>query len=189
VVIGRNVTRGQTLASALEARTIFLLAGDLRRMEIYARVDESDISRIALGQEATFTVDSFPNREFHASVTQIRKAPQMVQNVITYTVVLTAKNDDYALLPGMTVLAKIVTQRTPTAKSIPVAALRFNTGKAAERKIADNSVWVLDDHGDAKRVGLVLGANDGERVEVKSGDIELSDKVIVGQANFAQGSR
>ena len=88
VVVGRNVTEGQTLASSLEARTLFNIAGDLRRMEIHARVDESDIAKIAVGQTASFTVDSFPGRDFTAQVTQIRKAPQVVQNVVTYTVVL-----------------------------------------------------------------------------------------------------
>jgi HlyD family secretion protein len=191
VVIGRNVTRGQTLASGLEAKTIFQLAGDLRRMEIYARVDESDISRIRLGEEATFTVDSYPGREFRASVTQIRKAPQLLQNVVTYTVVLTAENDDYALLPGMTVLAKIVTKRTPTSMSVPLAALRFNlqnpTGWRGGE--TDTSVWVLKSNGEAKRVALVVGDDDGERVVVKSGDIQASDKVIVARGNEARSRR
>src|SRR5690606_16390260 len=110
VIVGRNVTEGQTLATSLEAKTLFIIAGDLRRMEIDARVDESDISKIKVEQSATFTVDSFPGRTFDAKVKQIRMAPQVLQNVVTYTVVLTVDNDDYALLPGMTVLAKIVTQ-------------------------------------------------------------------------------
>ena len=110
VIIGRNVTQGQTLATALEARTLFVVAADLRDLEIWAKVDESDISRIAVGQNAMFSVDSFPGREFAAKVTQIRKTPQIVQNVVTYTVVLAARNEDYALLPGMTVLARIDTQ-------------------------------------------------------------------------------
>jgi HlyD family secretion protein len=109
VIIGRNITQGQTLATALEARTLFVVAADLRDLEIWAKVDESDIARIAVGQNAMFSVDSFPGREFAAKVTQIRKTPQIVQNVVTYTVVLEARNEDYALLPGMTVLARIDT--------------------------------------------------------------------------------
>ena len=107
VVVGRNVTQGQTMATALEAHTLFVVAADLRQLDVWARVDESDISKIAVGENATFTVDSFPGREFTAKVTQIRKAPQLVQNVVTYTVVLAARNDDYSLLPGMTVVARI----------------------------------------------------------------------------------
>ncbi len=114
VIVGRNVTQGQTMASALEAHTLFVVAADLRQLDIWARVDESDIAKIAVGQKATFSVDSFPGREFAAKVTQIRKAPQVVQNVVTYTVVLAARNEDYSLLPGMTVVARIET-RTDTA--------------------------------------------------------------------------
>ena len=107
VIAGRNVTQGQTLAATMEARTLFVVAADLRELDIWARIDESDISKIAVGQNARFTVDSFPGREFTAKVTQIRKTPQIVQNVVTYTVVLAARNDGYALLPGMTVVARI----------------------------------------------------------------------------------
>lgn len=92
MIVGRNVTQGQTLASPVEAKTLFNIAGDLKRMEIYAQVDESDISKTALGQNATFTVDSFPGRESNAKATQIRKAPQVVQNAVTYT---STKNEPY----------------------------------------------------------------------------------------------
>ena len=107
VIAGRNVTQGQTLAATMEARTLFVVAADLRELDIWARIDESDISKIAVGQNARFTVDLFPGREFTAKVTQIRKTPQIIQNVVTYTVVLAARNDGYALLPGMTVVARI----------------------------------------------------------------------------------
>lgn len=183
IVVGRNVTEGQTLASTLEARTVFLLAGDLRKMEIYARVDETDIARIAVGQEATFTVDAFPGREFDARVKQIRKAPQVLNNVVTYTVVLAANNDDYALLPGMTVLARIVTKHTPAAMSVPLAALRYKHdarfGQAHGKSDAP-LVWVLQDDGKTLPVSVALGDDDGNRVAVKSGDIHLDDKVVVG---------
>ncbi len=106
------------MATALEARTLFDVAADLRELDIWARIDESDIAKIAVGQNATFTVDSFPGREFRAKVTQIRKAPQAVQNVVTYTVVLAARNDDYSLLPGMTVVARIETKPTTASKKI-----------------------------------------------------------------------
>jgi HlyD family secretion protein len=183
IVVGRNVTQGQTLASTLEARTVFLLAGDLRQMEIYARVDETDISQISTGQDSTFTVDSFPGREFSAKVTQIRKAPQMLQNVVTYTVVLAVENDDYALLPGMTVLAKIVTKRTPASISVPLAALRYRHGAQfaqAHSKSEAPQVWVLKDDGKTSPVPVVLGDDDGNRVVVRGGDVHVYDKVIVG---------
>lgn len=121
VIVGRNVTEGQTLATALEARTLFVVAADLRQLDIWARVDESDIAKIAVGQKATFTVDLFPGREFTAKVTQIRKAPQVVQNVVTYTVILAARNDDYSLLPGMTVVARIETRPVAASEKISSA--------------------------------------------------------------------
>lgn len=122
VIVGRNVTQGQTMATALEARTLFVVAADLRNLEIWARIDETDISRIAVQQNATFTVDSFPGREFTAKVTQIRKAPMVVQNVVTYTVVLTAANDDYSLLPGMTVVVRIDAKPSPSKEKLSSAS-------------------------------------------------------------------
>ena len=125
VIVGRNVNEGQTLASALETRTLFVVAADLRSMEVYARVDESDISQVAPGQPAQFTVDAFPGRVFEATVKQVRKAPVLVQNVVTYVVVLTAPNEDLALLPGMTAVTRIETARAVASLSVPLAALRL----------------------------------------------------------------
>ena len=127
VVVGRNVTEGQTLATGLEAKTLFILAGDLDSMEIEARIDESDIAGIKTGQDATFTVDAFPGRGFSAKVKQIRMAPQIVSNVVTYTVVLKAANPDGMLLPGMTVMANVVTRRTSANTTVPMSALRYRS--------------------------------------------------------------
>ncbi len=113
VVVGRNITEGQTLATGLEAKTLFVIAGDLGHMEINARINESDIAAIRDSQDASFTVDAFPGRTFAAKVKQIRMAPQVLSNVVTYTVVLKTPNPDGILLPGMTVMANIVTDRTP----------------------------------------------------------------------------
>jgi len=183
VVVGRNVTQGQTVASSLEAKTLFLIAQDLRRMEIHAVVDETDIAKIAVGQEATFTVDAFPDRQFQARVTSVRKAAQVVQNVVTYTVVLQADNDDYALLPGMTVLVSIMAERTIVPMSVPSAALRVMPDGAPGPAVwpaGTRTVWVLP-KGDAPvRVPVVVGRAQGDRVEVTSNDIKAGDKVLVG---------
>ena len=136
-------------------------------------------------------MDSFPGREFTAKVTQIRKAPQVLQNVVTYTVVLAVKNDDYALLPGMTVLAKVVTKRTPASMSIPLAALRYRHGGHFERaslKSEAPQVWILKDDGKTSPVPVVLGEDDGNRVAVKGGDVHLADKVIVGDEGDERAS-
>jgi len=185
VVVGRNVTQGQTLASTLETRTLFVVAGDLRRMEVYARVDESDISQIAVGQPAEFTVDSFPDRQFEATVRQIRKEPKIIQNVVTYVVVLVTVNDDLALLPGMTAVAKIETARSLAPVTVPLAALRFRPrlqgDTAAPPPSASTSVvWTLRGGG-PKRVSVTVGSQDSERAEITSGDLREGDRVLTGE--------
>ena len=117
---------GQTLATQLEAKTLFVVAGDLRQMQIEAKVDEADISTLRVGQQAVFTVDSYPGRSFTATVRQIRKAPEVQQNVVTYTVVLSTTNDDDALLPGMTALVHITVEQIGPITKVPLAALRFS---------------------------------------------------------------
>lgn len=185
IIVGRTLTEGQTLATTLEAKTLFIIAGDLKNMEINARVDESDISKIKVGQDATFTVDAFPGRTFHASVKQIRMAPQVVQNVVTYTVVLTASNDDYALLPGMTVLAKIVIDRLPQSVTVPLAALRFHPRDMASAKSDGRgnqaSLWVLRPDSPPRRIPVVRGDDNGRDVVVKSDELRPGDRIVIGQ--------
>jgi HlyD family secretion protein len=185
VIVGRNITEGQTLATGLEAKTLFTIAGDLSHMEINARVDESDIAKIKVAQSATFTVDSFPGRTFEATVKQIRMAPQVIQNVVTYTVVLKTENPDYALLPGMTVLAKITTERTPRSKTVPLAALRFRPqGEAAAKPNRNDhqaSLWVLRRGRQPERISVVRGDDDGTNVAVSSDELRAEDRIVIGE--------
>lgn len=125
VVISRNVDAGQTVAASLQAPTLFTIAKDLREMQVDTSIDEADVGRLRLGQAATFTVDAFPRRTFEGKIVQIRKSPQVVQNVVTYTVVVSAPNPDLALLPGMTANVRIVTESRSDALKVPNAALRF----------------------------------------------------------------
>jgi HlyD family secretion protein len=125
VTIERSVDMGQTVAASLQAPTLFTIAQDLRAMQVEASLDEADIGRIQVGQKATFTVDAFPGREFNGRVEQIRKAPTTVQNVVTYTVVVSAKNDDLRLLPGMTANVQVIVDERSDALKVPNAALRF----------------------------------------------------------------
>ena len=113
-------------------------------------------------------------------------APQVVQNVVTYTVVLTAANDDYALLPGMTVLAKIVTRRLPASVTVPLAALRFHPrdearGKPAMRGGDQASLWVLQPDGPPRRISVVRGDDNGRDVVIKSDELRPDDRIVVGQ--------
>jgi HlyD family secretion protein len=125
VVIERSVDVGQTVAASLQAPTLFTIAQDLRKMQVDTNVDEADIGRIRLRQRVTFTVDSFPGQEFKGFVKQIRKAPESVQNVVTYTVVVSADNPDLRLLPGMTANVQIVVNERAETLKVANAALRF----------------------------------------------------------------
>jgi HlyD family secretion protein len=190
VVVGRFVNKGQTLAVGLEARTAFDVAHNLEDMEIHARVDETDIGRIAPGQQAHFTVDAFPDRQFEASVRQIRKAPQTNQNVVTYTVVLTTANPDGILLPGMTALVHIITDREDNVLKVPVAALRFRPAgspRVAATTSNAQSVWVRSDDGELRQVSVTVGRASADQVVLKSGSLNEGDQVAVGQAIAPSG--
>jgi HlyD family secretion protein len=125
VVVKRSVERGQTVAASLQAPELFIIAQDLADMQVETAIDESDVGRIAEGMAATFTVDAFPGKVFQSKVKQVRKAPINVQNVITYTVLLTAQNTDLKLLPGMTANTSIITEQKEKVLRLPNAALRF----------------------------------------------------------------
>jgi HlyD family secretion protein len=132
IVISRAVDAGQTVAASLQAPTLFLIARNLTDMQVEASIDEAEIGRIAVGQEATFTVDSFPGRSFSGRITQVRKAAQVIQNVVTYIAVIAAPNPDLTLLPGMTANVRIVTARREDVLRVPNAALRFRPPGASE---------------------------------------------------------
>ena len=125
VVIERAVDIGQTVAASFQAPKIFTIAQDLRSMQVETDVDEADIGRVRVGQSALFTVDAFPGSEFHGEVVQIRKHPHVVQNVVTYTVVVSAQNEDLRLLPGMTANIQIIVDERADVLKVPNAALRF----------------------------------------------------------------
>lgn len=130
VVVSRQVDVGQTVAASLQAPTLFTIAQDLTKMQVETSVDEADIGRIRLDDAATFTVDAFPGETFKGRVTQIRKAALVVQNVVTYTVVIGVENPGGRLLPGMTANVKLVVSEKPNVLKVPNAALRFRPAGA-----------------------------------------------------------
>ena len=125
IVVSRNVDVGQTVAASLQAPTLFTIAEDLTRMQVDTNVDEADIGRIRTGHGATFTVDSFRGETFSGKVVQIRQAPQVLQNVVTYDVVISAQNRELKLRPGMTANVRIVVDQKSSVLKVPNAALRF----------------------------------------------------------------
>jgi HlyD family secretion protein len=131
VVVSRNVDVGQTVAASLQAPTLFLIAQDLTKMEVDTNVDEADIGRMELGQEATFTVDSFPGQTFRGQIVQIRQAPQVIQNVVTYITVVAVSNPDLKLKPGMTANVKVLVAKQENALLVPNAAFRVRVDGSA----------------------------------------------------------
>lgn len=125
VVIKRSIEPGQTVAVSLAAPELFLIAQNLRDMQVEVSIDEAEVSRVRVGQKASFTVDAFPGRTFEGTVTQVRKASLNVQNVITYTALVSASNDAQTLLPGMTANVRVITDIRDNVLKVPNAALRF----------------------------------------------------------------
>jgi HlyD family secretion protein len=125
VVVQRQIDLGQTVAASLSAPTLFTIAQDLREIEVWANVDEADVGRLKPGQPVSFTVNAYPARTFEGTVRMVRLGAQTVQNVVTYTGVVAVRNDDMALLPGMTANLQVTTDERRDALRVPNAALRF----------------------------------------------------------------
>ena len=125
IVISRSVDVGQTVAASLSAPTLFTIANDLTKMEVHSNVDEADIGNISEGQDVTFTVDAHPQRRFRGQVHQVRNAPQVIQNVVTYNSVVRINNKELLLKPGMTANVQFLVAQKEDALTIPNIALRF----------------------------------------------------------------
>ena len=125
IVISRNVELGQAVVASFQAPNLFQIAGDLRKMQVLASVDEADIGFLRVGASAEFTVDSYRGKRFRAKVSQIRNAAQTVQNVVTYVVVLDVDNAELLLRPGMTANVRVVVAERKDVLLVPNAALRF----------------------------------------------------------------
>jgi HlyD family secretion protein len=125
VVVKKSVEPGQTVAASLQAPELFVIAQDLREMQVETSIDEAEVGRVRVGQAATFTVDSFPGRTYRGSVTQVRRAALVVQNVVTYTAVISAANPNLALFPGMTANVRIVEAERSGVLKVANSALRY----------------------------------------------------------------
>jgi HlyD family secretion protein len=208
IVISRNVEVGQTVTSGFTTPDIFLIALDLTKMQVDTNVSESDIGGIREGQEALFTVDTYPRVKFQGVVRQIRNAPIIVQNVVTYNVVVEVDNHDLRLKPGMTANVSITVGKRDDVLLVPNAAFRFSppqsgpvgskaadSGTAATKPPSSASpqptqamggnngwkpVWKLTDSGDPTSVSVQPGISDGSVTEVMEGELRERDKIIIG---------
>ncbi len=125
VVTDRKVNVGQTVAASFSSPTLFTIANDLKRMQVQTSVDETDVGKISIGQEATFTVDAYAEDKFSGTVSQIRLAPQSIQNVVNYIIIIDVQNDQLKLMPGMTASVKILVANATDVLRVPNMALRF----------------------------------------------------------------
>lgn len=137
IVISRNVDVGQTVAASLQAPTLFTIAKDLTQMQVDTNVSEADIGRMVKGQDATFTVDAYPERTFRGKVSEIRNAPITIQNVVTYDVVIQVDNSDLRLKPGMTANVSVQIEHKENILKIPNSALRFRPESAKKEETSN----------------------------------------------------
>ncbi len=183
-VVSRNVNVGQTVAASFQTPTLFLIAQDLTKMQVDTNVSESDIGGVHVGQRATFTVDAYPTRTFEGEVSQIRKAPITVQNVVTYDAVISVANSQLLLFPGMTANARIITEERKDVLEVPLQALQFTpNGVSAARAGAqpqEDHVWVLR-NGRPVSVPVTVGLKGTTSAEIAGGNLKSGDLVIIGE--------
>lgn len=192
VVISRAVDVGQTVAASFQTPTLFTIAQDLTRMQIETSVDEADISRVRMGQPVTFSVDAYPDEKFRARVAQIRNAPVITQNVVTYVVVITVDNPELKLKPGMTANVAIEVGKKEQVLKIPMAALRFKpradkengeqrpqAGPAKAKHEAGQQVFTLSPEKKPVPVKVQTGLGNDSHVELVAGTLKEGDEVIV----------
>lgn len=202
VVISRNVDVGQTVAASLQAPTLFVIARDLTKMQVNTSVDEADVSKVQVGQDAAFTVDAFPGQAFTGKVSQIRKAPVIQQNVVTYDVIIRVDNPDLKLLPGMTANVELLVARRENVLKLPNAALRFKPnpsmlGEKGGQALAQPAkerpqgmvVWILGEERRPRPVRVELGITDQQFTEVVEGNLKEGQEVIVGISSKEKGSQ
>jgi HlyD family secretion protein len=201
VVVSRNVDVGQTVAASFQAPVLFTIAQDLKEMEVNIAVDEADVGRVQEGQKVRFTVDAFPGERFAGLVTQIRKAPLISNNVVTFSVMARVKNPDLKLLPGMTASAKILTEERQAVLKVPNEALRFRptqtdgspikleVKKRREGPGIPGRVWVQGANGNPAPLSLGLGVSDGKFTEVLKGDAKEGTEIILRQLEDADEKR
>ena len=215
MVLSRAVDVGQTVAASLQAPTLFTIAADLRLMQIDSNVDEADVGQVAVGHPVNFTVDAYPDLTFQGRVAQVRNAPIMVQNVVTYDTVISVDNSELKLKPGMTANVTILVDTHQSALRVPNKALRFKLPEENGKKRKSEQRWTWSDlrGGDGKKksavqkppgqqvyvlrddkpvaVAIRTGLNDGQFTEIleglKEGENVITSMVAPKSAGSNQG--
>ena len=196
VVIARNIEDGQTVAASLQAPELFVIANDLRHMQVNANVSEADIGMIREQKPATFRVDAYPGRQFSGTISQIRYNATDLDGVVTYVTLIEVSNDDLSLRPGMTANVTFEVAKSENVLRIPNAALRFDPNpreasngrpRQGKRRRAP-SVYILKE-GRPFKVELEIGLSDGTMSELKGTALAEDDAVITEKNWLAGGGR
>jgi heavy metal translocating P-type ATPase/RND family efflux transporter MFP subunit len=178
-IVSRNVELGQTVSASSDTPALFVVAADLTVVHVGAILSEQDAGEVALGDEALFSVASFPTHPFAGEVTQIPPSPQTYQHVAAYDVVIRAANPDLLLKPGMALTIRIVVDRRDDVLRAPSQALRYSPRDLA---IPNSSprLWILRD-GKPTAITVQLGLDDGAYTEIMKGDLQAGDELIIGE--------
>lgn len=178
VVISKKIEEGQPVAASFQAPEHFVIAQDLKKMQIEVNVSEADIGSVKEGQEAEFTLDGYPDTTFKGYVKQVRLSPTTVSNVVTYTVIVSVDNEDLKLKPGMTANVSIITARHKDVLCVPNFALKF-TPNPNGKKFKEQGIWVLAGH-KLQRITVKTGLSDDAYTEIVSGNIKEGDNIATG---------
>jgi HlyD family secretion protein len=211
IVLNRDVEPGQTVAASFQAPVLFTLAEDLTKMELSVDVDEADVGMVKTGQDATFTVDAYPEQTFKAKISQVKYGSSTTEGVVTYETILSVDNKELLLRPGMTATAEIIVKNIEDAILLPNAALRYeppamkdastnqdnrsfisrlmpgprrfgNRNSTPEKKgNGSKKVWVLKDNQPVP-VSITIGLTDGTMTQVTGGDLNPGMNAITGSA-------
>lgn len=202
IIIDRRVNIGQTVVASLNAPSLFLIAEDLSKMQIWAAVNEGDIGRIRRGMPVTFTVDAFPGQTFQGNVSEVRLNATMNQNVVLYTVVVDIDNSDKRLFPYLTANVRFIADRANNALLVPNAALRWTPSSLAEvapdeRQSAIDPpannvpsrkrVWLRDGQF-VRPLEVTAGISDGVNTSVTAKALRAGEEVVSGEAGAAAQS-
>ena len=208
VIVDRRVNVGQTVVSSMSTPSLFLIAKDLKRIQVWASVNEADVGRIHPGQPVAFTVDAFPDRVFHGRVGKIRLNATMTQNVVTYTVEVNTDNADGILLPYLTANARFEAGRRQNVLQIPNAALRWTpapsqiapeerhqgrrrAGAGSEGSgsspTGQGTLWV-EEGPFVRPIQVATGLTDGVQTEVSGSGLVQGQRIVVGEMTPEQAS-
>jgi HlyD family secretion protein len=175
LVLARNVSVGQTVAANFAAPVLFTIIQTLRDMELHASIDEADISYVKVGQLVSFSVDAYPHEKFLGTVKEIRLNPTSKLNVVSYTIIIDAPNEQMKLLPGMNSDISVVVQQQEQALSVPLAALGYKKEEDSEGE----AIWIMK-HGRPARMPIEKYFDNGTFAAIE-GAVKAGDTVVIGE--------